>query len=82
MITACEKAVVLFPEDDGMLFGRGLARTLTGDNNGATADFMVYVEWTKDNGFYDPYGMEVEGFIAEIAAGRQPFDEAQLDTWK
>ena len=79
---ACELAVSMAPNDDGMLFGRGLARALTGDHHGAITDFKVYVKWTKDNGFYDPYGMEVEGFIVELEAGRNPFDEAQLDKWK
>jgi hypothetical protein len=82
VIDACELAVLLAPNDDGMLFGRGLARALTNDYTGATEDFEVYVEWTKDNGYYDPYGMEVEGFIVELKAERNPFDEAQLDKWK
>jgi CubicO group peptidase (beta-lactamase class C family) len=79
---ACDLAVSLAPDEDGMLFGRGLARALSDDFNGAIDDFKVYVEWTKDNGFYDPYGIEVEGFIVELEAGRNPFDEAQLDEWK
>jgi len=82
VMDACEMAVSLAPNDDGMLFGRGLARALTGDMHGAIDDFEVYVEWTKDNGIYDPYGIEVEGFILELKAGRNPFDEAQLDAWK
>lgn len=82
VFVACEKAVVLAPKDDGMLFGRGLARALSGEYSGAISDFTNYVEWTKDKGFYDPYGMEVEGFLIELAAGRQPFDETQLDEWK
>ena len=81
-IDACDLAVSLAPNDDGMLFGRGLARALSGDNKDAIDDFRVYVEWTKDGGFYDPYGMEVEGFIAELEVGRNPFDEAQLNEWR
>ena len=79
---ACELAVSLAPKDDGMLFGRGLARALSGDTKGAIDDFKVYVEWTKDGGFYDPIGIEIEGFILELEAGRNPFDEAQLNEWK
>ncbi|HSG46060.1 MAG TPA: serine hydrolase domain-containing protein [Anaerolineales bacterium] len=82
VIDACEKSVILDPENDGMLFGRGLARALTDDNSGAVTDFKTYVEWTKDNGFYDPYGIEVEIFILELEAGRNPFDEEQLDEWR
>ena len=79
---ACNLAVSLAPADDGMLFGRGFARALTNDYSGAIEDFKIYVEWTKDSGFYDPYGIEIEGFIIELEAGRNPFDEAQLDEWK
>jgi len=59
-----------------------LARALSGDTKGAIDDFKNYVEWTKDGGFYDPYGIEVETFILELEAGRNPFDEAQLNEWK
>jgi regulator of sirC expression with transglutaminase-like and TPR domain len=62
--------------------GRGLARALTRDHSGAIVDLEVYVEWTKDNGYYDPYGIEIEGFVAELEAGRNPFDEATLDKWR
>jgi CubicO group peptidase (beta-lactamase class C family) len=79
---ACERAVSLAPGDDGMRFGRALARALTGDYVGASGDLEAYVEWTKDNGFYDPHGMEAEAFIVELRAGRNPFDEAQLDEWR
>ena len=82
VMDACELAVNLAPRDDGMLFGRGLARALTGNYNRAITDFKVYIEWTKDKGYYDPYGMEVEGFIAELEVGRNPFNEAQLDEWR
>jgi CubicO group peptidase (beta-lactamase class C family) len=82
VMDACELATSLAPKDDGMLFGRGLARAIASDYTGAIEDFELYVEWTKDNRFYDPYGMEVEGFIIELKAGRNPFDEAQLDVWR
>jgi hypothetical protein len=82
VMDACELAVRSAPNDDGMLFGRGLSRALSNDDTGAIEDFEVYVEWTRDNGYYDPYGMEIEGFIVELKAGRNPFDEAQLEKWR
>ncbi len=82
VVDACDLAVSLAPNDGGMLFGRGLARALSNDDDGAIVDFEEYVSWTKENGFYDPYGMEVEGFIVELRAGRNPFDDVQLDEWK
>jgi CubicO group peptidase (beta-lactamase class C family) len=82
IMDVCERAVVSATDSRRMHFGRGLARALTGDYAGATADFEVYVQWTKDRGLYDPYGMEAEGFIVELQAGGNPFDEAQLDKWR
>jgi CubicO group peptidase (beta-lactamase class C family) len=79
---ACDLAVSLAPKDSGLLFGRGLARALTNNNAGAIDDFEEYVAWTKERGFYDPYGIEVEEFIVELEAGKNPFDEELLDEWK
>ena len=39
---ACEKAVALSPKDGEIIESRGLARALTGDIEGAIADFQVY----------------------------------------
>jgi hypothetical protein len=82
VIDYCNLAVTLAPDDDGMLFGLGLARALTSDYAGAIKDFERYVEWTKENDFYDPYGIEIEAFIVELEQGRNPFDEEQLGKWR
>jgi CubicO group peptidase (beta-lactamase class C family) len=82
IMNICERAVVSAADSRRMYFGSGLARALTNDYDGAIADFEVYVEWTKDNGFYDPYGLEIEGFIIDLEAGKNPFDDAQLNKWK
>jgi hypothetical protein len=84
ILEVCEQGVEsAFDNGHGrLLFGRGLARALTGDYGGAVEDFEVHVTWTRDNGFYDPYGVEIERHIAELEAGRNPFDEATLDRWR
>jgi WD40 repeat protein len=81
VIDACEQAVQLASADRiaGNRDSRGLARALTGDYAGAIEDFEVFVEWSKANGSYVQYGSKREGWIAELAAGRNPFDEATLD---
>ncbi len=78
----CERALVSADDTRRMRFGHGLALALTGDLEGASADFKVYLEWIKDQGLYDPYGMEIERFIAELDARRNPFDETQLEQWR
>jgi regulator of sirC expression with transglutaminase-like and TPR domain len=45
---ACEQAVTLAPEDSDIRDSRGLARVLTGNVDGAIADFQAYIAWTKD----------------------------------
>ncbi len=57
---------------------RGLARALTGDYAGAAEDFRSYVEWLEK---HDGNEREIDMrrfWIAELEAGRNPFDEATL----
>lgn len=56
----CERAVVSAADSQRMHFGRGLAWAITNEYTGAIADFEVHVEWTKDKGFYDPFGLTIE----------------------
>ncbi len=76
---ACQQAVELAPDNGVFRDSRGLARALTGDYTGAIEDFEVFVEWTKENGQYERYGLKREAWIAELKAGRNPFDGATLE---
>lgn len=79
VIDACEQAVELAPDDGWIRDSRGLARALTGDYPGAIEDFKFCVEWLKENGMYEQYdGAMREAWIAELEAGRNPFDEDTL----
>lgn len=78
-MAACERAVALAPDNGAIRDNRGLARALTGDYRGAIEDFKFYVEWSKENDLYEPYGLNREAWIAELEAGRNPFDEATLE---
>ncbi|MGI0486563.1 AAA-like domain-containing protein [Pantanalinema rosaneae CENA516] len=48
VIDACEQAVALAPDSAGIKDSRGLARVLTGDAKGATADFKAFINSTAD----------------------------------
>lgn len=78
VIETCERGVELAPDNGGIRDSRGLARALIGDYEGAIEDFKFYVEWSKENGRYEQRGVKREAWIAELEAGRNPFDEATL----
>ena len=42
-------------------------------------DFRVYVAWSKNVGHYETHGQKREKWIAELSAGRMPFDAAALN---
>jgi len=79
VVYACEQAVELAPDDGWIRDGRGVARALTGDYDGAIEDFRFYVEWSQEHDEYEPDGRQREEWIAELEAGRNPFDEATLE---
>jgi hypothetical protein len=82
VMDACEQAVELAPDNEkaGCRDSRGLARALTGDYAGAIEDFKFYVEWSKKQDvYYEQMVSEREAWIAELEAGRNPFDKATLE---
>jgi WD40 repeat protein len=79
VLSACEKAVSLDPSP-GYRDSRGLARALTGDTKGAIEDFQAFVDWSKQNGKYDPDGKQREEWIAALKQGKNPFDQKTLDS--
>ena len=60
----------------GFRDSRGLARALTGDYAGAIEDFEYYVEHSGN----DTSVAKREAWIAELEAGRNPFDDETLET--
>ncbi|MFQ5794128.1 MAG: HEAT repeat domain-containing protein [Candidatus Bipolaricaulia bacterium] len=79
VLPACEHAVELAPDNGAIRDSRGLARALTGDIEGAIEDFQCYVEWSKENNLYEPYGRRREAWIAGLEMGRNPFDLTTLE---
>ena len=71
---ACEKAVDLSPKDGLVFDSRGLARALTGDIEGAIADFQVYVEWTSN----EKNKAQRQEWIKALQAGENPFTDEVL----
>ncbi|MEO1067611.1 MAG: tetratricopeptide repeat protein [Cyanobacteria bacterium J06638_6] len=72
---ACEKAVALAPEHGGIIDSRGLARALTGDTQGAIADFQAFVEWTNNE---DSKAQRQE-WIEALKQGENPFTPELLE---
>jgi hypothetical protein len=79
VLPVCEHAVELAPGHGMIRDSRGLARALTKDYLGAIEDFKFFVEWSKEIGAYEEYGTKREAWIAELEAGRNPFDSATLE---
>jgi tetratricopeptide (TPR) repeat protein len=78
VIGACERAAALAPGNALIADSRGLARALTGNYAGAAEDFRSYAEWLEKHGG-DEREIDMRKFwIAELEAGRNPFDEAAL----
>ncbi|MCT7991090.1 nSTAND1 domain-containing NTPase [Laspinema olomoucense] len=71
VLEACEKAVTLEP---GYVGNRGLAKALTGDNEGAIQDFQTFIQVSDNPGA----NRQVQGYINALRAGENPFTEAEI----
>ena len=76
VMTTCERAVELAPEQDSMKDSRGLARALTGDVEGAIADLEAFVAWTSN---YEER-VRCQHWIDTLRAGEDPFTPEVLET--
>ncbi|HET91581.1 MAG TPA: hypothetical protein ENN99_12715 [Chloroflexi bacterium] len=81
VLPACERAVELEHDNELYRDNRGLARALTGNYAGAVEDFTFVVEFwrEKDLPQYRSFILDRETWIAELEAGRNPFDEETLN---
>ena len=85
VMSACDNAVqgVSGAEPDVLAYSRssrGVARALTGDFQGAIEDFQFFVTWYENDASRRDMVVQREGWIAELEAGQNPFDEATLAT--
>jgi hypothetical protein len=51
IMPACEQAVALAPDNSHFRHDRGVARALTGNIDGAIADFQAFIAWTHNEEF-------------------------------
>jgi tetratricopeptide (TPR) repeat protein len=92
VLHACEQAVTLTPNDGEVHYSRGVARALTGDDNGAIADLEFSItRYIADEQLFLAFGLEQiktslmallakrQGWIEAIQAGRNPFEAATLE---
>ncbi len=75
VMTTCEEAVALVPEEGWIRNSRGVARALTGDTDGAIADFEAFVAWTS----VDADREQCQGWIDALRAGTNPFTPDLLE---
>jgi hypothetical protein len=78
------RAVALAPEADRPYYlnTRGLARALRGDYAGAAADFEQFVVWAGEADVAETVIDRRESWIADLRAGRTPFDAETLEELK
>lgn len=80
VLFACEHAVDLAqpPAKAHAMDSRGLARSLTGDFDGAISDFTAFVEWSHRTRMYTGLAEKRERWIRALDAGTNPFDSLTL----
>ncbi|MCP4540074.1 MAG: hypothetical protein GY832_23295 [Chloroflexi bacterium] len=80
VITSCDRAVELEPEEQVHYYSRGLARALTGDYAGAAEDLSTALtQWEEEEeeGFNPE---EFQDWIATLETGQNPFTKEALET--
>lgn len=76
VLGACERAVALAPGDGDIIDSRGLARALTGDIEGAVADFETFIDWTNNQ----EKKVQRQQWIEALEAGENPFTAEVLES--
>jgi WD40 repeat protein len=79
VLSYCDRAVALAPEDGDIRDSRGLARALTGDYEGAIADFQAFLNTLIID---DQLIRQRQEWIVELQAGKNPFTQDVLDHLK
>jgi WD40 repeat protein len=82
VLDSCEKAVALSPNDAGIRDSRGVARAMTGNYQGAIADFQAFVDSLDAKQTITPQEKEHkerrQRWIRALQAGKNPFTLAEL----
>lgn len=80
VLSACNQAIVLEPENGYFYDSRGLAHALQGETQEAIEDFTAFVTWSHENDLYDTAGTQREVWIEALRRGEQPFDPETRST--
>ncbi|MGF1570795.1 MAG: tetratricopeptide repeat protein [Nodosilinea sp.] len=78
VLEICDKAVNTVPNDKAFRVSRGLARALTGNVNGAIADFQFFIDHTPDAAHKE----DPQRWLTALKAGQNPFTPAELEKLK
>jgi tetratricopeptide (TPR) repeat protein len=78
VLTACDNAVELSPDNGWFFDSRGLARVLTGDYDGAIEDFNIFIESYAGDPDYEGSSSIRQSWINTLELGENPIDEATL----
>jgi len=78
VMAACERAVILEPQHGDIRDSRGVARTLTGDYQGAIEDFQRFVEWGQEHNITEERLRQRREWIRILKANQNPFTEELL----
>ncbi|MBD2194479.1 eIF2A-related protein [Calothrix parietina] len=70
---ACDKAVALEPENINIRPIRGIARTLTGNTQGAIEDFEAFIKSTDNK----QDKAQMQSWVNALRAGKNPFTEEE-----
>jgi len=83
VMDACTKAVELAPEREWYRKSRGVTRAVTGNLQGAIADFQFFVERVDDS---DDYSKErkqqVQGWLEVLRRGENPFTPEEIERFR
>ncbi|MBN8590755.1 MAG: WD40 repeat domain-containing protein [Anaerolineae bacterium] len=80
VLPACESAVLGAPDSAQHRDARGLARALTGNLEGAIADFSAYVTWGREVNMDAATVAQRSEWILALRAGNSPFTLEMLST--
>ena len=82
VVTYCDRAIELWPEDSDLHDYRGLARTMTGNLSGAIEDFNFYIEHAVDFGYSETMIQERKVWILNLQRGINPFTSEVINQLK
>ncbi|MBD1861499.1 MULTISPECIES: WD40 repeat domain-containing protein [Trichocoleus] len=81
VLKSCEQVASLAPEHGGIRDSRGVARALTGNAQGAIADFQAFINWvSEENQGSDAKEVKAQRqrWIIALKAGKNPFTPEEL----